>query len=118
MTFQQGSSMYQKDDLIVLNVKSSTPTGFSALQNTFNIALSPNPANTEITFTIDLAQSGITHIELFDVSGKSISTVVEGFMPKGKHNLRYKLDNLRSGIYTYRLSQNGQMLIGQFTVAR
>ncbi|MDP1677316.1 MAG: T9SS type A sorting domain-containing protein [Bacteroidota bacterium] len=66
----------------------------------------PNPFNPETTIRYELMQESDVTVDLFDVLGKKIATLVNGFQYSGEH--RYVLNtesyNLQSGIYFYRIT--------------
>jgi len=72
--------------------------GFSLLQNT------PNPASgyTEIAFV--LANSNNVTLEIFNIQGKLMETVVSSNLGVGEHKYKVSLKDYSAGIYTYRLS--------------
>ncbi len=82
-----------------------TPTAFSLAQNY------PNPFNPTTTFEFKLPQAGQVRLAVFDLSGRLISTVVDGFRNAGVHKVTFDGTGLASGIYLYR------MAAGDFTAS-
>ena len=83
------------------------PIAFSLAQNV------PNPFNpaTEIRFAVP-PQAGHVRLEIFDVRGQKVRTLVEGALPAGDHARVWqgRTDTGRpapSGVYFYRLSGDG-----------
>ena len=69
----------------------------------------PNPFNpaTELTYTIPL--SGEVTLTIYDIQGREVSTLLNGFQPAGSHKITFDAEDLPSGIYFARLSTaNGQ----------
>jgi len=65
----------------------------------------PNPFNPETTIKYTLPSAGNVSLKVFDVLGREVATLVNGFQNAGTHHstlsaLHY---NLSSGIYFYRL---------------
>ncbi len=42
-------------------------------------------------------------LKIFDITGKEIETLVQGFQPAGDHQINWQPNELQSGIYFYRL---------------
>ncbi len=68
----------------------------------------PNPFNptTHISFTLN--QAGPVRVELFDLLGKRVRTVMEGALPAGFHALQLDAQGLAAGMYLVRLEANGE----------
>jgi len=69
----------------------------------------PNPFNPTTTIAFDLSRAGHVRLEVFDVGGRSVRTLVDAAMPAGR-NHRVVWDGLdaagtraSSGVYLYRL---------------
>lgn len=67
----------------------------------------PNPFSEGTTFTYKSA-GGHVLLQIFDVQGQLMSTLVDGTKEKGNYNLRFENSKLNSGIYYARL-QNGAL---------
>lgn len=80
----------------------------------------PNPFNpsTEIVYYLD--ESGPVRLEVFDMAGKRIATLVEAVLPQGEHRARFDAGGLPTGTYIYRLTiGNGtQTLAKTMTLVR
>lgn len=68
----------------------------------------PNPFNSraKIAFTID--HPGRVAIDIFDIAGRRVESLMDKDMPAGKYETTWRADNFASGMYFYRLSNNGQ----------
>ena len=86
----------------VENEKLSLPETFSLLQNY------PNPFNPETTLKYQLSQSGYVTLNVYNVLGHQIETLVNQFQGAGTHTVTFKALNLPSGIYFGRLEMNGE----------
>jgi len=70
----------------------------------FDVNSYPNPFSTETTVSFSLPEAGLTNLEIFDVTGRSVKTVIDDiFYPKGDHRIKIQSTELPSGIYFYRL---------------
>lgn len=74
-------------------------------ENLFTI--NANPSSSVPIFDITLAESCNIGLQLFDISGRMVSTVFTGDLPAGMHSL-YS-GELITGIYIARLSLNGEI---------
>ena len=64
----------------------------------------PNPFNpgTVITYAIPTASN--VKIEIFNLTGEKIATLVDGFKDKGNYQVSFSANNLPSGMYLYRIN--------------
>ncbi|HNW51690.1 MAG TPA: alpha/beta hydrolase-fold protein [Prolixibacteraceae bacterium] len=63
----------------------------------------PNPVRTETTIRCKLERPGLVQMELFDISGKKVTTIINRELNSGETIIRWSRGELRSGIYTYTL---------------
>ncbi|RPI14441.1 MAG: T9SS C-terminal target domain-containing protein [Ignavibacteriae bacterium] len=63
----------------------------------------PNPFNpvTNIKFTIP--ENGKVSLKIYNISGKEVMTMVDGFLNAGSYNAEVDASNLSSGVYFYTL---------------
>ncbi len=71
----------------------------------------PNPFNPSTVITYSLPESGHTTLIVFNALGQEVSTLVNGFVEAGKHNVEFKASGFSSGIYYYRLDSNDLTLM-------
>ncbi len=73
------------------------PAGFALLQNF------PNPFNpsTEIAFVLD--KGGMVSLRVYDLLGREVALVRDGWLEAGPHQLRFTASGLPSGMYIYQL---------------
>jgi hypothetical protein len=67
----------------------------------------PNPFNplTEIAFRLDRNAHAV--LRVYDARGRAVTTLLEGDLPAGDHNVRFDGKGLASGMYVYRLEIDG-----------
>jgi len=82
----------------VTRIKVQFPSAYSLNQNY------PNPFNSSTTISYSLPKPGTAKLELFDLLGRRISTLVNSSQGAGVHHVRFDGKNLASGEYFYRLS--------------
>ena len=61
----------------------------------------PNPFSQSTIINYELRMSGYISLELFDMLGNEVSTLVDGFMPAGRHEARFDGSSLAPGVYFY-----------------
>jgi hypothetical protein len=78
----------------------------------------PNPFNPTTTLSYDLPASGLVSLVIFDVLGREITALVDGYQEAGHHSLEFDGRGLASGVYIYRLSHGGEITAGKMLLAR
>ena len=73
----------------------------------------PNPFNPITTISFEIGEAGKTKIEIFNIKGQKIKTLLKQKMEIGKHSVDWEgNDNnnkrVSSGIYFYKISVNGK----------
>ncbi|MFT5142994.1 MAG: YVTN family beta-propeller protein, partial [Thalassolituus oleivorans] len=63
----------------------------------------PNPFNPVTTIEFALPESIDVRLEVFDVLGRRVQTLVNGPMDAGYHSVQFNAERLASGIYLYRI---------------
>ena len=60
---------------------------------------SPNPFNPTTELTYDMKSPGKVSLSIYDISGREISSLVDGWQPAGQHKLTFEAHDLTSGVY-------------------
>ncbi len=81
----------------------SLPQRFTLAQNY------PNPFNPITTIEFTLKQSGRTRLQVFNMAGQMVVTLLDEDLPAGYYRCHWNAAGLPSGTYVYRLEANGQM---------
>ncbi len=68
----------------------------------------PNPFNPETNIIFSLASDCRAKIELYNAAGQKIMNLLDKEMRSGYHTLKFKADDLISGIYFYKLKTPGK----------
>ena len=63
----------------------------------------PNPFNPTTTINYSIAEDGIVTLEILNILGERIKTMVNEFKTKGNHNISFNASSLASGVYVYKL---------------
>ena len=64
----------------------------------------PNPFTRESTITFMLDEAGPVALSVYDLLGREVDTLVNGFKAAGKHTLSYTPSELSGGVYLYKLT--------------
>ncbi|NNE46141.1 MAG: CHRD domain-containing protein [Rhodothermales bacterium] len=68
----------------------------------------PNPFNPSTTITFDLDASGDVKLEVFDILGRHLRTLINGQMSAGQYRVDFDAADLPSGTYVTTLSSDGR----------
>jgi subtilisin family serine protease len=83
-------------------VEIASPEQFVLLQNY------PNPFNPSTTISFSIPQASNVKVEIYNVVGERVASLVNQTFEAGYHNLNFDASNLPSGTYIYQLKANGQ----------
>jgi len=104
------------DDVLIVEgpvaVNEISKDGVSVFQN------QPNPAKNFTNITYSLKKSSNVSFEIFDITGRVVTTINEGNKAAGKHNLMLDTKALNAGIYFYTLKAEGISLSRRMVVAK
>jgi len=75
----------------------------------FGLANHPNPFNASTTIVYDLPRAGHISLRVFDLLGREVAVLKDGFVEAGTHRVTFDCSNLPTGIYFARLEA------GEFT---
>ncbi|TKJ38437.1 hypothetical protein CEE37_13040 [candidate division LCP-89 bacterium B3_LCP] len=64
----------------------------------------PNPFNPETKLTFTLPQAGEVSLSVYDLSGREVATLYDGYYPSGSHEAIFNAQGLTSGVYFIRLA--------------
>ena len=64
----------------------------------------PNPFNPQTTIRFGLPEAGFVTLDVFDMLGRRVATLVNSTMAAGYHTVTFGSMSLSSGIYFYRIS--------------
>jgi hypothetical protein len=111
-------SYYLLDDLAfssstdVENQSSLIPVETSLKQNY------PNPFNPSTTISYSLSKGSYVKLRIFNILGKELTTLVNGFQSAGNHSARFLASNMASGVYFYRLEAEGYTSMKQMLLIK
>ncbi len=88
------------------------PRAFGLAQNF------PNPARETTTITFTLADAGGVTLEVFDLSGRRVAIVAEGYRPAGENEATLDTGRLAAGVYIYRLRAGDEVATKRLAVVK
>ncbi len=68
----------------------------------------PNPFNPSTKIEFTLTETAMTRLQVFDLSGALVGTLVNGLQDHGTHTVNFDASGLPSGVYYYRLQSGNQ----------
>ncbi len=86
-----------------LNNKNTVPGLYSLSQNY------PNPFNPVTKISFGLPKAGNIKMVVYDILGKEVAVLADGYRTAGIHDIDFNASNLSSGVYFYKLTA------GEFT---
>jgi len=89
-----------------------TPTDYSLGQNY------PNPFSATTTIKFYLPKDDNVTLRVFDINGREIATLAEGFQTKGSHVIQWTPRRVASGVYRYRLTAGSYSKTRRLVIVR
>jgi hypothetical protein len=90
----------------------ASPSHFSLDQNY------PNPFNPTTTISYQLLKAGQINLEILNLSGQRLATLVNEWQGPGNHKIQWDAQNMASGIYFYRLEFQDNIQIKRMVLLR
>ncbi len=84
------------------------------IENTKNensIICFPNPFTKNTTIEFNLPQTQKVKLEIYDIRGVKINTLINNELEKGNHQITFENNNLQEGIYFVKLVTNNNVLV-------
>ena len=100
-----------KDDINKISCGTGVLTSVvSAEYQNLNMLCKPNPFSQFQTTNYELRQAGHVTLKVLDMLGNEVSTLVDGFMPAGRHEARFDAAGLPEGMYFLKLQAGGEVV--------
>ncbi len=74
-----------------------------------NLAVSPNPFNPTTDISFKLRAASNLKLAVYDVSGREVARLVDGFYPAGTHQVLWDASMMASGVYFARLETGAEI---------
>ncbi|MDX1740921.1 MAG: T9SS type A sorting domain-containing protein, partial [Rhodothermales bacterium] len=78
----------------------------------------PNPFSRVTTVRFELTESSAVRLDVFDLLGRRVATVLDEMRPAGEHSARLDASTLASGIYLYRIAAGAFVETRRMVVVR
>ena len=75
----------------------------------------PNPFNPSTLIRFDLLDANMVSLDIFDLNGKQVSSLISEYMIPGSHQISWNPGNLPSGVYIAKLSTGNTSLNQKIT---
>ena len=95
-----GDLSYYPESVLAVNQMQQVPAKFMLEQNY------PNPFNPTTTIKFAIAKSGNFTLNVFNILGQKVETLINGNLSAGEHQISFNANNLASGLYIYQLRGN------------
>ncbi len=95
-------------DIVWIRGRDNEPLAKSTLilPTEYSISNYPNPFNPMTTFNYQIVDESDVTLEVFDIMGKKVATLIDGIREAGYHSIQFNASdqNLSSGMYIYRFT--------------
>jgi hypothetical protein len=88
-----------------------TGTG-ETIPESFTVSAHPNPFNPSTTIRYTLPEASVVHLAVYDIQGRLVETLTDGWGDAGFHEVTFDASRLASGLYFYRIEA------GNFTAVK
>jgi len=97
---------------VAAEVLEKIPGTFSLAQNY------PNPFNPSTQLAYTVPEAVHVRLDVFDVTGRRVAVLVDGFQPAGRYTVPFDAQTLASGLYLYRLQTGAFLQTKQMVLMR
>ena len=102
----KGMGKYSTDGFWVLQLESTETS--SAIGSFELLTTHPNPFNSQTTISYSVQTAGRVQLQLYDINGRLVSSIFNGYKEVGVHTLLFSGDDLVSGVYFVNLTARGK----------
>ncbi|NQS97052.1 MAG: S8 family serine peptidase [candidate division Zixibacteria bacterium] len=78
----------------------------------------PNPFNLQVNFTLALTVGGDVDLKVYDILGREVAAVYDGFLPPGSKNFSWNAGEIPSGVYFLRARSNGKAAVKKLVLVK
>ncbi len=68
----------------------------------------PNPFNSQTTLSFNLPKAGNVQMDIFDINGRKVKTLIDGFTNTGSHSVNWEAHDISAGLYIVKLTASGK----------
>ena len=129
-TLSSGAMMFAPGDTIKLYLAASTrsvwsiertvgiPEDGNILPRSVAIGAYPNPFNSRVRLSYALPAAGPAAVTIYDVTGRQVQSLFEGYRPAGNHEFIWDASSVASGIYFYQLQAGEERQTAKITLLK
>lgn len=121
ISFNAQPGPYTNGNAPALRLSMDPTVGINDVEEVDGVGLGqsfPNPTSDITTIPYDLKESANVTLEVVDLSGKVILSLVEGRRPAGAHQIQIDMEELSAGTYFYTLIADDVKLTKRMMVAK
>ncbi|MCD4733634.1 T9SS type A sorting domain-containing protein, partial [bacterium] len=78
----------------------------------------PNPASDALTISYELIQAEVVELNIYDVAGRLVETLVSGEQTAGRHSVSWDSSVAATGVYLLRLEAAGEAITRRAVISR
>ena len=75
------------------------------------VSLYPNPFNPEVTIQVKVYEEGILNIDVFNLSGQRVKTLINGTFRAGSYSFNWDSSRSPSGMYFFKLTNSKTVVV-------
>ncbi|MDP8237953.1 MAG: T9SS type A sorting domain-containing protein [Candidatus Hatepunaea meridiana] len=108
--YQAIDPVYENNGILILSLSGSVvhaPVEFSL------ISVGPNPFNSTTLITFSIPFAGDVKLKLYDIQGREVRVIIDGFVSAGSRTIQVDLKDLPSGIYIYILNHSDSGMLAR-----
>lgn len=78
----------------------------------------PNPFNPVTTIRYELRTAGFVSLKVYDITGKLVASLVNGWRPAGKQEVTFDASGMSAGLYFYRITAGQWSASGKLALVK
>ncbi len=104
---------------VINDVQAPTTESDVVESKDLNVTVAPNPADDNTVFTFKSTAAGRAQLEVFDMAGAKVADVYNNNMEAGlTYRVEFNVNSLATGIYMFRITQNGNSEMGRLVISK
>ncbi len=78
----------------------------------------PNPFSDETVISFNVERAGRVTVNIYDYRGIIVKTLIDEVLSYGEHKIKFSSNNLPSGVYTYKIIKDYNVLSGTMSIVK
>jgi hypothetical protein len=78
----------------------------------------PNPFNPTTTLSFSLPDAELVHLTVYDMAGRTVATLINGWRAAGTHDVTFDASNVASGVYIYTMTAGNYKATGKMLLVK